>query len=325
MKKKIKELFVMILLVSFILSPIENYLVHAQSNSNSFFEIKNVEVTKDDEITMKINLDQIDYESFNFKLESNLSLLNVDVDENINENVENLNQNSNIFSFDFSKENSNLNSIVLNYSIPEDVEDLDQITFKAIVTSTNEEDEILESTYTVSIIEKEEDTNTDGEDTSDETTQDDNEKSNENSDRNKEKQTNEKANNQTEEKNTNKSQNNMSKASVTRTSATSSSSSSSSTKKTQVTYNGSDNNYLSSLTVNDYSLNKEFKKESLTYFVTVENDVASLNISAIAENSNSKVYINGNSDFKTGVNKVLITVVAENGNTKNYRIYVTKA
>jgi len=324
MKKKIKKLFVMILLMTFILSPIENYLVHAQSNNNSFFEIENVEVTKDEEITMKINLDQIEYENFNFKLESNLSLLNVEVDENIDENVENLNQNSSIFSFDFSKENSNLNSIVLNYSIPEDVENLDQITFKAIITSTKDEDEVLESTYTVSIIEKEsEDTNTDSEDknSSDEKTQDDNEKSNENLDKSKEKEANEKANNQTEEKNANKSQNSMSKTSVSRTSATSSSN----TKKVQVTYNGSDNNYLSSLTVNDYSLNKEFKKESLTYFVSVDSDVTLLNISAVAENSNSKVYINGNSDFKTGVNKVLITVVAENGNTKNYRIYVTKA
>lgn len=325
MKKKAKRIFLMILLISFALSPMKDYFVQAQSNSNSFFEIEKVEVTKDDEITMIINLNQIDYESFNFKLESNSSLLNVEVNDNIDENVENLKQNSNIFSFDFNKENSNLTSIVLNYCIPENLEVGEQITFKAIITNKNADDEVLESSYIVSIKGEEiEDNNQEVEDnnddnTSDEKTQNDNNKSNGNSNQNKENITNVITNNQTESKK---------KSSMNRTSVTKKSSfspSSSNSKKNQVSYNGSDNNYLKSLIVNNYQLNKEFKKESLTYFISVEDDVTSLSISAVAENSNSKVYINGNSGLKTGLNKVLITVVAENGNTKNYRIYVTKS
>ena len=44
------------------------------------------------------------------------------------------------------------------------------------------------------------------------------------------------------------------------------------------TYNGSDNNYLSSLSVSGYTLNKEFSKDNSTYFLTVENDVDSIDI-----------------------------------------------
>jgi hypothetical protein len=91
-----------------------------------------------------------------------------------------------------------------------------------------------------------------------------------------------------------------------------------------VTYNGSDNNYLSSLSITNYDLSSDFSKDRLTYFVTVDSDITSLEINATSENSSSIVSINGNEDLSDGTNKILITVTAENGNTKNYRIYVIK-
>ena len=91
-----------------------------------------------------------------------------------------------------------------------------------------------------------------------------------------------------------------------------------------VTYNGSDNNYLSELCINGYTLNKEFSKDNSTYFVTVENDVSFLDITEMAENSSSIVCVYGNESLSEGTNKILISVTAENGNVRNYRIYVTK-
>ena len=91
-----------------------------------------------------------------------------------------------------------------------------------------------------------------------------------------------------------------------------------------VTYNGSENNYLSTLSVSGYEFKQVFKKERLIYFMTVTNDVESLDVTAYAEESTSSVAISGNSSLKTGINKILIVVTAENGNTKNYKIIVTK-
>lgn len=91
-----------------------------------------------------------------------------------------------------------------------------------------------------------------------------------------------------------------------------------------VTYKGSRNNYLSSLTVSDNTFSPQFLKENTTYFMTVKNDVTSLSVNAEAEDSTSTVKIYGNSDLSIGENKILISVTAENGNVRTYRIYVTR-
>ena len=92
----------------------------------------------------------------------------------------------------------------------------------------------------------------------------------------------------------------------------------------KVTYNGSDNNYLSELTVNGYTFNRAFSKENTTYFITVGNEIEKLDITAKVDDDESTVTIYGNENLKEGTNKILIAVTAENGNVRNYRIYVTK-
>lgn len=92
-----------------------------------------------------------------------------------------------------------------------------------------------------------------------------------------------------------------------------------------VTYNGSQNNYLSSLSVTNYSLNTEFNKTNNTYFVNVGNDVTSIEINYEENESTQTVKIYGNKNLSAGLNKVLISVTAENGNVREYRIYITKA
>lgn len=88
-----------------------------------------------------------------------------------------------------------------------------------------------------------------------------------------------------------------------------------------ITYNGSDNNYLDSIGVNGENIS-DFNKTNTTYFKTVEAGTNNVDISYERDDSNSSVCIYGNSDLKTGLNKILITVTAQNGNTKIYRVYI---
>jgi formate-dependent nitrite reductase cytochrome c552 subunit len=87
------------------------------------------------------------------------------------------------------------------------------------------------------------------------------------------------------------------------------------------TYNGSNNNYLSSLEIDGINLTSDFNKEKLTYFATVEG-LETITVNATAEDSSSNVAITG-TNLKSGENKVLISVTAENGDVRYYRIYVT--
>lgn len=90
------------------------------------------------------------------------------------------------------------------------------------------------------------------------------------------------------------------------------------------TYNGESNNYLETLEVDGQSFYPAYTKTNTTYFLEVENTVTELDITAEAEDYSAKVRIYGNTELKVGENKVLISVTAENGEVKTYRIYVTR-
>ncbi len=91
---------------------------------------------------------------------------------------------------------------------------------------------------------------------------------------------------------------------------------------TPVVYYYSSNNYLKLLEVKDYEL--EFNKEISDYNLTVKNNVKSLDITAVAEDSRARVEITGNENFKVGKNTVTITVKAENGDVREYKLIVNK-
>ena len=91
---------------------------------------------------------------------------------------------------------------------------------------------------------------------------------------------------------------------------------------TPVTYYYSSNNYLKLLEINGYDIT--FDKDTLEYSIKVKSDVTSLDIKAIAEDSKASVEITGNEKFKKGNNTVLITVKAEDGSTREYKITVNK-
>lgn len=89
-----------------------------------------------------------------------------------------------------------------------------------------------------------------------------------------------------------------------------------------ISYVYSSNNYLKALEIDGYDI--DFDKDVNDYIIKVDSDVKSLDIKAIAEDSRASVEITGNENFKTGDNTVTITVTAENGDVKAYKITVNK-
>ena len=87
----------------------------------------------------------------------------------------------------------------------------------------------------------------------------------------------------------------------------------------------SGNNYLSSLSVAPGTLSPSFSKSTTNYHVTVSETQTSIAVSATAEHGKAKVSLNGvQKDLQMGDNTVKVTVTAENGEKRTYKINVTR-
>ncbi len=87
----------------------------------------------------------------------------------------------------------------------------------------------------------------------------------------------------------------------------------------------SGNNYLKSLSVAPGSLSPSFSKDKTNYHVTVDENQTSIAVSASAEHGKAKVSLNGvQKDLQMGDNTVKVTVTAENGDKRTYKIIVTR-
>ena len=84
----------------------------------------------------------------------------------------------------------------------------------------------------------------------------------------------------------------------------------------------SNNNYLSSLTVDGYSLDKEFKKDELEYSLVVESGTDKITINAQLDDDKAKVTGIGEIALKEEDNKLEIKVTAEDGSTRTYILNV---
>lgn len=259
----------------------------SNANANKDFIKINKTVEIDKEINMTLYLDNIPYDNFTFKLYSNNSLSNVSAKD-----IDLKNYNNEEISFDYCVNCSSLKTISLNYKLPTDIEIGNKITFNVQLINKDNTEEVMNYRGDVTVIE---------------------------SPKKEEEETGEKEK-IIEEKNMNK----RSSFSGSINFSNSFSSSTGTKSNVSTTYKGSSNNYLKTISIKGYKLNKSFIKERLTYFVTVPNNVKSLNISTTRENSNAFVNISGNSNFSVGINKVLITVTAQDGRVRNYRIYVTR-
>ena len=83
----------------------------------------------------------------------------------------------------------------------------------------------------------------------------------------------------------------------------------------------SDDNYLKSLKIENYDI--AFEREKQNYELEVDEDVASINLTATPSSSSANVQGTGNIKLTDGINNIKITVVAENGNERVYQINVT--
>lgn len=334
MKRIVKKGLVILISIPILTLSFKNNYVFAKQQQNenkkeiSIFEIPD-EVEIDSEIIMNLNINQIPYNNFNFKLVSNNSLENIYTE---NDELDYYNNNEEI-SFNYFKDNSNLDKISFNYQLPDNVEINDKISFDIYITNLDDNNEVIEEDMLIINSEVNIISNDDKESTIEDNNKEDSKQNvnNENSNNQNNKDSSKKNNVDDDKSNDTKSKKNSissNKINVNSTQSVSDKSSShktsNTTSKDQVKYNGSDNNYLSELSIKGYTLNKEFMKESTTYFVTVNNNVETLDVSALSEDSNSIVTISGNDNLNVGLNKILIMVTSESKETRVYRIYVTK-
>lgn len=96
----------------------------------------------------------------------------------------------------------------------------------------------------------------------------------------------------------------------------------------------SNNNNLSSITLNNGTLNPTFNKNITSYTVNVSNSTSSINITAEVEDLKATMTINGEFqssgepkaiNLQVGDNIITIVVTAEDGTTKTYTVTVTRA
>ena len=296
----IKKLSIVLLVISLLICmvlPLQD--VYAKDN---FFEIKKQEVAKEENVELIINLDKVKYDKFKIELISDVELSNINTDENIE-----LKKDDNEIYIEIDKEVTKLNKIILNYKVPEDKKVGDNIIFIGNVINLENESETQTEQLKITIIEnKKEEEKTD------------------NNNNEKIKDSENVINTQKIKTNISNMKNVKAPAGVTKSVGNTTRSVKQAINVEKVEYKGSNNNYLSKLSIKGYKLNKEFCKDNNTYFANIDSDVSSVNITAKKEDDTSKICIYGNENLKQGINKILINVTAENGNVRTYRIYVTK-
>ena len=91
-----------------------------------------------------------------------------------------------------------------------------------------------------------------------------------------------------------------------------------------VTYAGSWDNYLDELSVDGYEFTNKFNKIRDTYCLSIPEEVTSLEVSAVPSDSSAVVKVTGNSDIPKGRSKIMISVTADDGSVRIYRIYVDR-
>lgn len=297
--------------------------VYAMSMPNGnikemFFSTECLEVSQGENVELKLNLKLIEFDKFNFTLTSNISSENLTTNE---ENVEISNEHNGL-KISASKEDLNIDTISLYYKVPEDITIGTKVEIKGLLEEIKlesaEESETIRENENLENEDLKDDTEEEAIPTSQEiileltvVEKKDDEEIQKNPDLNQD------LGNENQSQNNRPNQNNMSSIKVTTTSQMGT--------NTQINkYNGESNNYLKTLEIANINLKPNFSKTNTTYFIEVDSNVTSIDINAEPEDNNAEVRIYGNNDLKSGENKILISVTAENGEVKTYRIYVTK-
>lgn len=69
---------------------------------------------------------------------------------------------------------------------------------------------------------------------------------------------------------------------------------------------------------------KRDSQNNKIYRAEVENDVTSVTINAVPNNSRAKVNVSGNTELEVGTNKITVQVTAEDGTSEQYLLYVRR-
>ncbi len=328
MNKKIK-IGISILLLLIIVGINISYASRFQ-NEKDFFKVNKEEITPGGTLEITFNISNLEYNKFKISLNSNIDVKDVYTrnDENIT-----IEDNDNAISMEIDKEKISLNKITLYYPISKDIKVGTKIQLIAKIIVNKETN--LENEINNNIVETEKNT-TNTENMKNEDNEEQEKivkeitkiitvvKENTNIQSNKEQDDKEeKSNSNQEQKNSNeKTLNNIENQKINASeSAKTSLFGTSINTENQAIYNGSNNNYLAKLEIEGIELNTSFNKENETYFIDIDNKNA-INITAIAEDSTAKVYITGNDNIENGNSKILISVTAENGDVRYYRIFV---
>ncbi len=309
MDKKIKTgisiLLLLIIMGMHISSAIDN------TNKKEFFKVNKLEINPEETLEMIFDITTLEYDNFKIVLNSDIDVKDIYAKDNSNITVAN---NTNAINIEVDKTKMNLNEIKLYYPISKDIAIGTKIQFKAQILIDKETEEkentsevVEEVTKIITVIEKE--------DKKEEIENDKNKAEENNNTKN--------SNSNLEKQATSNKTNNINNQKITVNTKTNQSTSggmANGNNETQAIYNGSDNNYLSELGIEGVELNTQFNKEKETYFININNTNA-IDITAIAEDSKAKVKITGNTNIINGQNKILISVTAENGNVRYYRIF----
>ena len=324
MNRKIK-IGISILLLIIMISVHISYAIGNQ-NEKDFFKVNKEEISPEETLEMTFDISSLKYNKFKILLKSN-----VNSEDIYTENLS-IDNNENAISIDVDKEKISLNQIKLYYPIPKEMVIGTKLQFTAQIIVSNEvkeenanQEEVVveEFTKTITVVEKktEDDKNNADKEQSEEKNKNPNENNNESKMPNIEKNSsNQEQNNNQNEKIYSSNMSNQ-KTSSNTNNIGSSLSNSGINNENQATYNGSNNNYLSKLEIDGIELNTSFNKENQTYFINTDN-TNTINIVAIAEDSTAKINIAGNDTIQNGNNKILISVTAENGDVRYYRIFV---
>ena len=92
------------------------------------------------------------------------------------------------------------------------------------------------------------------------------------------------------------------------------------TTRPTTTKAGSNNNYLSSLSVDGYPIT--FNRNTTEYNITIPEEVTSIKVNATTDDKKASFKAIGTNDLSNGHNNVKVVVEAENGSTKTYVIDV---
>lgn len=87
----------------------------------------------------------------------------------------------------------------------------------------------------------------------------------------------------------------------------------------------SNNPILDNITIDAGELSPAFSFITTEYFVNVSTEVEKIEITAVPDDENATIEIEGNDNLKEGLNVAVITVIAEDGVTKKvYNINISK-